>query len=122
MITYLQPPIIPHGGHGEIFGRLYSSDRPEELGQDMLDVSFPNGAMISAGWVPEGSPVGTYEVTVTRDFECLESPFYTQDVYEAQSYVQSKVHSLSFGSPQYSSNSTSVYLHSGESSGCLVNA
>lgn len=73
----------------EVVGRLYYSNDPRDLGEDMLDVSLPNGLLISAGWFPEGDPDGEYVVTVSAGLDVVGPPYRTKDVNEARVHVES---------------------------------
>ncbi len=56
----------------------------------MLEIEFPSGVLIAAGWVPEGSPQGAYEITVSFGFEMLEKEYF-RDFSEARLYIQGLV-------------------------------
>jgi len=42
----------------EVVGALYDAEDPRDLGEDMLDITLPNGRLISAGLVPQTGPTG----------------------------------------------------------------
>jgi hypothetical protein len=79
-------PQVPDGC--EVVGFLYGSDDMQELGEDMLDVSLPNGLLISAGWFPEGSETGNYLVTVADGLEFVTPPLRSRDLDETRETVE----------------------------------
>lgn len=54
-----------------IHGYLYWCEDIEDRSQDMLEASFPNGALLCAGWEPEDDPEGKYQITISRGLEML---------------------------------------------------
>ena len=72
----------------QVVGALYDADDPRDLGEDMIDVSLPNGLLISAGWYPEGSPDGKYVVTVSDGLDLVTSPIEQADISEARGSIE----------------------------------
>jgi hypothetical protein len=64
----------------KVSGQLYASDNKKLLGEDMLDVVLPNGFLITAGWYPEGDPLGKYRLSVYRGCEQVTLALESDDV------------------------------------------
>lgn len=74
-------------GGCKVVGALYGAGDPRDLGEDMLDVTLPNGCLISAGWYPEGSPDGSYRISVTQGLDDVVSPLYADNLALAELLV-----------------------------------
>jgi len=72
----------------DVHGFLYECDSKHEMGEDMLDVSLPNGVLIIAGWYPEGDPSGCYCVSVYRGYEELIPALESGDIEAATADVE----------------------------------
>lgn len=71
----------------KVVGALYGAEDPRDLGEDMLEVSLLNGRLISAGWYPEGSPDGSYRISVTQGLDDVVSPLYADNLALAELLV-----------------------------------
>lgn len=91
-------PIIPRGINGIIRGFLMWDSDPQSLGQDMIEVSFPDtGFLVCAGWVPEGNPRGCYEITVTHGISLCEPVMLASTFTEAQIRLTEVVRRVAIG-------------------------
>lgn len=90
-------PKIPQELGCQVFGYLYDSDDASELGQDMVEVTTPNGVMVSCGWYPEGDQHGSYRVTMNQGFNQLLQPYRTLDIEAAASEVEKLVNLVCSG-------------------------
>lgn len=79
---------IPSQIEHEVHGYLYESDDPFDLSEDMLEVAFPNGICIEAGWHPESDAAGRYRVVVVSGLEVIAGPFLAATVDEAKTLVE----------------------------------
>ena len=61
-------------------GALYSSDDPDDLSEDMIEVRLPNGMLVCAGWCDSDS---RYEITVTLNGRLIIEPSYTKSAVVA---------------------------------------
>lgn len=84
-------PNVPDYFHCEVVGYLYDSDDPADLGQTMVEVTTPDGTLITCGWIPEGDPTGKYRVSVTRGFQRLVSDYETDDILAAANKLETLV-------------------------------
>jgi|GEM_PF-3503705 len=75
----------------QVFGCLYDSTDKRRLGEDMLDVVLPNGLLITAGWYPEGSEQGGYQVSIQRGLDQLIPRIESTAVDDAAQHVQALV-------------------------------
>ena len=73
----------------QVVGALHDSDDARDLGEDMIDVSLPNGYLVSAGWFPEGSPDGKYVVTVSDGLDLVTEPIEQADISETRESIES---------------------------------
>lgn len=73
---------LPEGA--EISNYLYAEMEPDDLTQDIVTVSLPNGFYIDVGWYPEHDPSGCYWVRVFREFwdHQLIPPIRVESPYE----------------------------------------
>ena len=58
-------PEIPIGSACRVVGEIADSDDPRDLSEDMLEVAFPNGALVSVGWFQDAGGKGAYHVFAT---------------------------------------------------------
>jgi hypothetical protein len=84
MITHKVEVAVPGC---DVAGFVYAADVPEELGEDMLDLSLPNGVLVTAGWYPEGDPDGQYRVSVYDRSELVVS-LWSREVEQAAKDVR----------------------------------
>jgi len=76
-----------------IKGMLCDSYPPEDLDQDILQVSLPNGITVDVGWYPDGDPDGEFKVVVYRKYwsNQLCAPFVTRGPREVAKAVEKLV-------------------------------
>lgn len=82
-MTEIHTP-IPEGCHA--VGCIYADADRSILGEDMLDVTLPNGVLVSVGWYPECDPKGQYRIIVSRGLESISTT--AGDAWEASRLVQ----------------------------------
>lgn len=63
------PVVVPEGCR--VTGTLYSSDNPQELSQDMLEVVLPNGVLVDVGSYRDGDVDRRYVVSVSYGMRLL---------------------------------------------------
>jgi hypothetical protein len=78
-------PSVPHDCN--VVGTIYWDDAPAVLSEDMLEVTLPNGVLVSCGWYPEGNPAGSYRITASEGFDELRR-IETANIAEACSIVE----------------------------------
>jgi len=100
-------PTLPRGATATIVGTLFSSEDPDDLAEDMLDVEFPSGVQVSAGWKPDGAD-GSYYVSVTHGFRHLVPVFRTRDFAEASARIQSLISRFGSGEMVQLSDAESI--------------
>ena len=72
-----------------VVGELHYSDEPDELGQDMVEVTLPNGLLIECGWIPDSDPNGAYTINVMSGLKRLASSgFQTRNVDLAKRKIE----------------------------------
>ena len=76
------PFSIP-ANYGQVFGAVYTSNNPDDLSEDMLDVLLPNGLLVCAGWYPDSDPNGEYVVTLTNCGRQIIRPIHTKSPHTA---------------------------------------
>lgn len=70
---------------------LYPVMDAEDLTQDLVTVSLPNGNFIDVGWYPEHDPMGRFVVRVFAGFwdrQMIDPPIETPDVDALISVVE----------------------------------
>jgi hypothetical protein len=82
------PLNLPPGA--ELFNRLYDTDNPELLDEDLLTVRLANGFCIDVGWFPQNDPRGRYIVRVFREYGDADviDPIHKKDVGEVAALVE----------------------------------
>jgi hypothetical protein len=72
----------------QIAGDLYDAPEPAGRGEDMIEITLPNGVIIDAGWYPEGDPKGRYRVAAHYGTEKLLPHLGTGDVQSLASLIE----------------------------------
>jgi hypothetical protein len=73
MMNFLKNPKFPDDA--KVVGRVYSSDIPCCLSEDMLEVSLYNGILISCGFYHDGyidDPSGVYKIDASIGLDFIE--------------------------------------------------
>lgn len=97
-------PNVPPGC--QVIGHIYWDSDHRVLGEDMLDLQLANGILISCGWYPEGSPNGSYRITVGEGFHEIRRTSRKND-FEACAVVER--FALDFSGPvSFTSESASL--------------
>ncbi|HQU44132.1 MAG TPA: hypothetical protein PK867_15035 [Pirellulales bacterium] len=103
-------PNVPDHLRCQVVGYLYDSDDPADLGQTMVEVTTPNGTLITCGWIPEGDPAGKYRVSVTRGFERLLPDYETDDILAAANKLENLVAAVCARKPIAVPASTTIVM------------
>lgn len=85
---------IPPNSGCQVSGYLYSLPDRSLLGEDMLEVTLPDGTLLSVGWYPEGDENGQYRIDWTAEFKCFYSRC-TKDVMAVKTIVEEIVRQVS---------------------------
>ena len=75
-------------------GYFYDSNDRRDLGQDMIEVSLPNGILVTGGWIPDGDPSGNYQIEAWHGLNRVSGPISAKTVNAAYDVLAHVVDAL----------------------------